>query len=220
MISVISRNDISRELRDPVSLASAVLLGAGTVISLRIALAGTASPDPLVAAGGLWIALLFGNLLVVGRPISEELEAGTLEALAAAPVSRTSIVFGKALGATIVGMLIQLVITGVFVVGFPTSGDALDYVIVVLAVVISAAGFAVGGTLVGLLSLRARGRSPLAAGLLLPLALPVLIVGVIAALPAFGGDLHKPLQAICFLAGYVLILATLCVALGEELLVE
>lgn len=220
MIWLVARNDLRREWRDPSWLGAAALLALGTVVALRVALAGTSSPSSLVASGALWVGLVFGNLLVVGRPIMEEHTAGTLELLTSSPASRTAVCIGKVVGALATGYVVQLLVLLVFFVGFREPADAAAATALALAMIPSSLAVAVSGILVGLLTARAHARGPLAATLMLPLTIPIVISGVLVALPAFGGASGRPLAGSLFLLGYSMLVGLILAALADEMLVE
>jgi heme exporter protein B len=171
----ITRKDLIAELRsrEMVSTMGAfsvlVILLFAFTFDLRVARAGTVAP------GALWSVIAFAGLLGLGRTLSSEIDRGVFDALLLAPVDRSAIFFGKALGIIIFMLIIEAIILPLFVIFFnlpflqPT---------IILIVVLGTIGYAGIGTLMSTMSANTRLREVLLPVLLLPIAIPALLAAV------------------------------------------
>ena len=219
-IGAIIEHDLAAELRSPVGLVSVLVFGISSLVTLHLALAGGGKPTPEVAAGALWVVLLFGALLGVGRVISSERETGAWDALVAAPCDRTSIFLGKLGSALGQIVLVHIVLVPLYMVLFGAPHGSRGVLELVAAVGLADVGFAATGVLVGVLTLRARGRELIAGAVLLPLTMPLLIGAVAMSLRAWGIEGGSSLQYAIFLAAYDATFIVAGVAAVPEIVVE
>lgn len=199
----IARHDLVLELRRPVGLAGVALFGASALVTLHLALAGSGSPPRGVAPGALWIVLVFGALLGVARAVGVEREEGTWDALLLAAADRSAIFLGKTMSAAALTMLLHAVLVPAYLLLFRAPPSISGILELVTAVLLADVGFAAVGVLVGVLSLRARGREVLGAITFLPLVLPLVIAAVALSLGAYGeGDAAQTGKLFAFLLAY------------------
>lgn len=219
-IGAIIEHDLATELKSPVGLISVLVFGTGSLVTLHLALAGGGKPTPSVAAGALWIVLLFGALLGVGRVISSERETGAWDALVAAPCDRAALFIGKLGSAFGQIVLVHVFLVPLYVLLFGTPPGAHGVWELFGAVVLADVGFAATGVLVGVLALRARGRELITAAVLLPLTMPLLIGAVALSLHAWGVEGGSSLQYLTFLAAYDVTFIVAGIAAVPEIVVE
>lgn len=178
--------DTACELRRPTAVTSVALFGAGALISMRLAIAGGSAASAELAVGGMWVVLLFGAMMGVGRALAIEREEGTFDLLLSAPADRSSIYLGKVGSAAIQGVVVSSLLVPlcwVLLAPPPSPAAACATVGIVAA---ASLGFAAVGVLGGILSMRARGRELLNAAIFVPLTLPLIIISVTATLHAWG----------------------------------
>ncbi len=138
-------------------------------LDLRGAVARAAAP------GVLWATVAFAGTLGLSRSLVREQQTGCIDGLLLAPMDRTTIFFGKALGnfffmAIVEGVLLPL-FAGLFNV-------PLLHPDVLLVTLLGTVGYAAVGTLLAAMAVNTRAREVLLPVLLLPLAFPVLIAAV------------------------------------------
>lgn len=138
-----------------------------------------------LAAGLLWVTLAFASTLGLNRSISLERENSALDGLLLAPVDRSAIFFGKALGNFCFTTLVGLVLLPVFSLFYMQNMVTPPLILVML---LGLAAYTSLGTLLSALSIQARTRDVLLPVLLYPLALPILIAAVEASRGALSGQ--------------------------------
>lgn len=177
---VIVVKDVAAELhtREMVSamLVFAVLslLIFSLALDLRGAVARAAGP------GVLWVTVAFAGTLGLSRSLAREQQSGCIDGLLLAPMDRSAIFFGKALGNLIFMAVVEIVLLPLFSALFDV---ALLRPGVLLVVALGTLGYAAVGTLLASIAVNTRAREVMLPVLLLPLAVPLLI----AAVQATGG---------------------------------
>ena len=172
--------DIAAELhtREMVSamLVFAVLslLVFSFTLDLRGAVARAAAP------GVLWATVAFAGTLELSRSLAREQQTGCIDGLLLAPVDRSVIFFGKAIGNLIFMTVVEIVLLPLFSALFNVP---LLRPGVALVVALGTIGYAAVGTLLAAIAVNTRAREVMLPVLLLPLAVPALI----AAVQATGG---------------------------------
>jgi heme exporter protein B len=172
--------DISAELRTREMVSAMLvfsvlsLLVFGLALDLRGAVAQAAAP------GVLWVTVAFAGMLGLNRSLAREQHASCIDGLLLAPVDRSAIFFGKALGNGICMLFVEIVLLPLFSVMFDVP---LWLPAVLWVTVLGTVGYAAVGTLLAAIAVNTRAREVMLPVLLLPLALPVLV----AAVKATGG---------------------------------
>ena len=129
----------------------------------------------LLVPGILWAALTFAGTLQLGRSASLEVEDGHVDGLLLAPVPRSSIYLGKALGNLMFMSITELIMLPIFSALFNLN---LFRPLILLAVFLGTVGFASVGTLLSTMAAHSRAREVMLPVLLFPIVLPVVIAAV------------------------------------------
>lgn len=132
------------------------------------------------APGVLWATAAFAGTLGLSRSLAREQETGCIDGLLLAPVDRSAIFFGKALGNLAFMAVVEVVLLPLFSALFDVALLRLG---VLLVLAVGTVGYAAVGTLLAAIAVNTRAREVMLPILLLPLAVPVLI----AAVQATGG---------------------------------
>ena len=138
-------------------------------LDLRGATARAAAP------GVLWATVAFAGTLGLSRSLVREQQTGCIDGLLLAPVDRTAIFFGKAMGNLIFIVIVEVILLPLFAGLFNVPLLRPDVVLVTL---LGTVGYAAVGTLLAAIAVNTRAREVLLPVLLLPLAFPVLIAAV------------------------------------------
>lgn len=182
-IGAIVRKDLTAEWRSR-ELFSAMLVFALLVILIfNFALELDARARASVTSGVLWVTFAFAGTLGLNRSMATEKDRGCLDGLLLAPVDRTAIYFGKAIGNLIFMFIVELIILPIYSVLYNTNLFHPGLLVVVL---MGSIGYVAVGTLLSTLAVQTRTRDILLPILLFPLVVPVLI----AAVKASGGYLQ------------------------------
>ena len=128
-----------------------------------------------VAPGLIWLATVFGLLVMVQRAFAIETADGALDALRVAGVDPVGIFLGKSLALAAQLAVLEVMLAGLAFVlyGVESSGEGI--VLLVTTLIPATAGLAFVGTLYGGLAAGAKGRETLLPLLLFPVVAPVLI---------------------------------------------
>ena len=181
-VAALLRKELLVELRTLESVPAMTLFAVATFVVFHFALnRGNVEGD--LAAGILWVTLLFAGILGINRLFVADDEQGGFDAFLLAPVDRSAMLFAKVL--TLLAYLVALELVAVpafaLLLLAPPLGHALPDLLITLA--LGDIGVAVVGTLVAALAVRTRARDLLGPLLGLPLLVPVVIGAARASSP-------------------------------------
>ena len=175
LLSMRRRADAANALLFFVLVASLFPLGVG--------------PEPnllrTIAPGVIWVAALLASMLALGRMFAADYADGTLEQLLLASAPLGVIVVGKAVAHWLVSGLPLMVLAPVLALQFDLPGDAL--VVLMVSLALGTPALTLIGAIGAALTLGVRGSGVLTSLLVLPLYVPVLILGTSAVDAAAGG---------------------------------
>ena len=218
-VGALLRKELLVELRTLESVPGMSLFAVTTFVVFHFAL-NRNSVEGDLAAGILWVTLLFAAILGINRLFVADADQGGFDAFLLAPVDRSAMLFAKVL--TLLGFLVALEIVAVPAFGLlllgPSLGPALPGLIATLA--LGDLGIAAVGTLVAALAVRTRARDLLGPLLALPLLVPIVIGGARASSPllvlAHAGS--PPARWLLTLGLYDLVFGLIAFALFDFLL--
>lgn len=178
----ILRKDIVMELRTKEMLTSMGLYALLVLVIYYVALSqtGNAFDVRLIAAGLLWLVIVFTSLLGLNRSLVHEKDQGCLDALLIAPVDRPVIFFGKAVGNLIFLLIVEVMLVPLFYFVFLTGprGTGGPVWMIAIALLLGSIGIAGVGTLLATMSVNTKGKDFILAVLFIPLMIPLLLVVV------------------------------------------
>lgn len=162
--------------------AFAVLIG----ILFNFSLDRTAVHPQDIAAGLIWLTIVFGGLMGLGRTFQMEREEAALEGLLLSPMPRDALYLAKVLANFILLSAVVLLIFGIFGLFF-----ALDFgrspLALVAVLLLGVLGFVALGTLFSAISAGTGMGETLLPILVFPLLIPMVIYGVTATAALFAG---------------------------------
>lgn len=139
-----------------------------------------------IAAGLLWLTIVFGGMLGLGRTFQLEEDDGAFQGLLQSPIPRDALFLGKVLSNLILLTAVTALVFGVFALFFGLGLG--DHPLALIAVVLlGIVGFVATGTLFSAISTRTTMGETLLPILVFPLLLPVIIFGVTATSRLFAG---------------------------------
>lgn len=213
------RKELALELRTLETVPAMAIFSVTTFVVFHFALQADAVEGDL-AAGVLWVTLLFAAMLGANRLFVADSEGGALDGLLLAPIDRTAIYAAKAIAFAAFLVLVELVAVPAFYLLLlgPGGADALPGLVVVL--LLADVGIAAAGTLVAGLATQTRSRDLLVPLLGLPLLLPVVIGAAQATAPLFaaGGAGAPAGRWLAVLGLYDLVFGLLSLAVFDFLL--
>ena len=190
-VGALLRKDLQLELRTREAVPAMALFTVSTFVLFHFGL-DRARWSGELAAGVLWVTLLFAAVLGINRLFVAEREQGGFDGFLLAPVDRTALFLAKA--AVLFGFLSALepvavpAFTLLLLEPSPWAGAA--GLIGVLA--LANAGIAVIGTLASALAIQTRARDLIAPLLALPLLIPVVLAAAKASTPLLLADGLRP----------------------------
>lgn len=218
-VAALLRKELALELRTRESVPAMVLFTVTTYVLFHFGLKqDTVQAD--LAAGVLWVTLLFAAILGINRLFVAEHEQGGFDGFLLAPVDRTALLVAKAVA--LFGFLCAVEVVAVPAFGLlllgPSLGQALPGLLLVL--LLADVGIAAVGTLVAALAIQTRARDLMVPLLALPLLVPVVLGASRASAPLFaqGGAQALPGDWLSLLALYDLLFALIAYAVFDFLL--
>lgn len=171
----IVRKDVAAEIhtREMVSAMFVFAVVALLIFSFALDLRGTTAQA--AAPGVLWTTIVFAGTLGLSRSLAREEQTGAIEGLLLAPMERTVIFFGKALGNLLLMGVVELVLLPLGTALFDVFLLRADLALILL---LGTLGYATVGTLLAAVAVNTRAREVMLPILLLPLVVPLLIGAV------------------------------------------
>jgi heme exporter protein B len=217
-VGAILRKDVAVELRTFESVPAMTLFAVTTFVLFHFGL-DRASLEGDLAAGVLWVTLLFAAVLGQNRLFVAEEEQGGFDGFLLAPVDRTALFVAKAIALFTFLTVVELVALPAFAALLlgPSPWEAIPSLLLVLA--LANAGIAVAGTLVAGLAIRTRARELIGPMLTLPLLVPVILAASEATSPLLAEDpAGAPARWLAILAIYDLVIGLVAYGVFDFLL--
>jgi heme exporter protein B len=186
-VGALLRKEMLVELRTLESVPGMALFSLTTFVIFHFAL-NRNTIDGDLAAGILWVTLLFASMLGMNRLFVADAEEGALDGFLLAPVDRAALFAAKALALLAYLIALEIVAVPAFALLLlgPSLGPGLGGLVAVL--VLADVGIAVIGTLIAALTVRTRARDLLGPLLALPLLVPVVIGAARASSPLLAAN--------------------------------
>lgn len=210
-VAAIIKKDLRAEFRsrELVSVMGLFALLSALVFSFALELDREAREEAI--SGVLWVTLIFASMLGLNRGMALERDQGGLDAMLAAPVSRSAIYLGKLLGNFLFTAIVGAVMLPLMTVLY--GKNLLDgWVIATTA--IGLFGFATIGTLLATLTVQTRAREALLPIAMLPIVLPMLMTAVRATTGLLSGAMAREWgSSLGMLAAITVIYMVMCLLL-------
>jgi ABC-type transport system involved in cytochrome c biogenesis permease component len=191
-VAAVVAKDLRGELRARQAVPLAVVFGLLVVVLFRFAVPasigglGPGVVGPALLPGALWISLVFGTTLGLGRSADAETHWGASSACVLACADPGALFLGKWLGGLLLGTGIAAVLAMAAVVFM--NAAALPVAPLGAITLLGLAGWIAAATLAAALVAGSRSREALAPLILLPLAAPLLIATMGATSAAVAGQ--------------------------------
>jgi heme exporter protein B len=206
-VAALARKDLKIELRARETLPAMLLFVLSTLVVFHFALPADTGDD--AAYGLLWVAIVFTALVGLTRAWVPEHEHRVLDGLVLAPCDRSAIWAGKTIATLAFLLAAQVVALPAFAVFFaPLDASAIA------GVLLADIGICAVGSLLSAMAAAGRAREVLLPLLLLPLAIPLVVGGVGAAISP------EPERYLLFLGLYDGVFAVLSWASFEYVVTE
>jgi heme exporter protein B len=183
----IVRKDLLVELRTKESVPAMALFAVTTFVLFHFGLDRDRLEGEL-AAGVLWVTLLFAAILGINRLFVAEREQSGFDGILLAPIDRSALLVAKALALLVYLLALEAIALPVFALFFIESGFWTALPRLAVVTLLADIGLCLLGALLASIAVHTRARDLLLPILLLPLAIPA----VIAAASASDGLLSVP----------------------------
>jgi heme exporter protein B len=218
-VDALLRKELRLELRTPQTVPAMALFSIVTFVVFHFGLQRSEVSGDL-AAGVLWVTLLFASILGVNRLFVADQEEGGFDGFLLSPADRTALLVAKAVALFAFLAAVEVVAVPAFYILLlgPSAGGAIPGLLLVLALADGA--IAVIGTLVAALAIQTRARDLIVPLLALPLLVPVVIAASKATTPLFlqAGVGALPGRWLAILGLYDLVFGLLAYAVFDFLL--
>ena len=218
-VSAIMRKDLRVELRTKESVPAMALFAVTTFVVFHFGLDRDTLEGEL-AAGVLWVTLLFAAILGINRLFVAEREQSGFDGLLLAPIERNAVLVAKAGALFVYLVALELIAVPVFALFFLHSEFWSGLPLLIAVALLADAGIAVVGVLLSSIAVNTRARDLLLPILLLPLTVPVVIAAASASKPLLSvpADTSGAGKWIAVLALYDAVFGLLAYALFDFLM--
>lgn len=208
---IVLGKDLRIEVRRLDGIASMVFLSAVVALVLALAMGQERETAQTVGPGVLWVAILLSATIGLGRLLERERRFGGFQGLLLSPLNRSALFLGKASALLVLLLVTELALAPLCALLFHLPlGDHLPRVALLL--LLGSSGYALVGTLLGAIALKANTGELLLGAIIYPLVVPLLIGGVKGtAVVLQGGDwaMLQPWVALLLLSDAVFLVAGL-----------
>ena len=174
-VTAIIWKDMAAELRSRELLSAMLVFALLVILVFNFALELDAQARATVTAGVLWVTFAFAGTLGLNRSMAMEKDRGCLDGLLLAPVDRSAIYFGKAVGNLIFMLIVEAIVLPVYSILYAVNLFNPGLLLVIL---LGSIGYVAVGTLLSSMAVQTRTRDVLLPVLLFPLVIPILIAAV------------------------------------------
>lgn len=219
-IYYIAEKDLLLELRTKEVINSMLIFALLVVIVFSFIFEPGAEYKADLAAGILWMAIIFSGILGLNKSMMNEVNGGNLNALLLSPIDRTAIFFGKTISNFLFLLFMESVTIPIYSVFYDIS-FLNNFIMNVITILLGTYGFSVLGTLFSIISVKSRTREVMLPILLLPLIIP-LILASIQAMNIFikGEDISDSYKWLQLLIGFDIIFTTVIYVIFEYVIEE
>jgi heme exporter protein B len=190
-LTAIIWKDLAAELRSRELLSAMLVFALLVILIFNFALELDATARATVTAGVLWVTFAFAGTLGLNRSMAMEKDRGCLDGLLLAPVDRSAIYFGKAVGNLIFMVIVEAIMLPVYSILY---GVNLFLPGLLLVILLGSIGYVAVGTLLSSMAVQTRTRDILLPILLFPLVIPILIAAVKASTGFLQGIAYADIQ--------------------------
>lgn len=174
-VFAIVAKDLRAELRSRELVSTMALFALLSILIFSFALELDRIARQEAISGVLWVTVVFASILGLNRSMAMEREAGNIDAMMLAPISRAAIFCGKLVGNFIFTLTVGLVLLPLMSVLYNAS---LLQAPLLLVLLLGTVGFSTVGTLLATMTVQTRARESLLPIVMMPVALPLVLAAV------------------------------------------
>lgn len=174
-VAAVVWKDLAAELRSRELLGAMLVFALLVILIFNFALELDVRVRATITSGVLWVTFAFAGTLGLNRSMAIEKDRGCLDGLLLAPVDRSAIYFGKAIGNLAFMLIVEAIVVPIYSALYNTN---LFHPGLLLVILLGSIGYVAVGTLLASMAVQARTRDMLLPILLFPVALPILVAAV------------------------------------------
>ena len=174
-VGAIIWKDLKTEWRTRENLSAMLVFSLLVILIFNFSLELDLQARDSLAGGVLWATFIFAGTIGLNRSLAVEKDRGCLDGLLLAPVDRSAIFIGKAVGNLLFMLLVEAIVLPVYSFLYGVLVFQPGFLAVVL---LGSIGYVAVGTLLATMVVQTRTRDILLPILLFPLTLPVVIAAV------------------------------------------
>jgi len=167
--------DLAVELRSRELLSAMLVFALLVILIFNFALELEPKARLSVTSGILWATFAFAGTLGLNRSMATEKDRGCLDGLLLAPVDRSAIFFGKAIGNLAFMLIVEAIVLPLYSALYNVNLFRPGLLVVIL---LGSVGYVAVGTLLASMAVQTRTRDVLLPILLFPVVIPVLVAAV------------------------------------------
>ncbi len=167
--------DLTAEMRSKEVISAMLIFSLLVIFIFNFALELVPRTRVEVTSGVLWVTIVFAGTLGLNRSMAIEKDRGCLDGLLLAPVDRSAIFFGKAIGNFIFMVIVEAIVMFAFGILYNVN---LFLPGLLLVIFLGSIGYVIVGTLLSSMAVQTRTRDVMLPILLFPVVLPLLITAV------------------------------------------
>jgi heme exporter protein B len=208
--------DIRLEWRSKDAINSMLFFGLLVVVVFSFSFDPIAEESRRIAGGLVWVAFLFAAVVALNQTWAREVRNQVLDAYRVSPAPANSLFLAKALGNFLFVIVLEAVMTPLFIVFYKLRALGPAWMLIPIAV-LGTWALVVNGTFFAAMSLRTRAREIMLPLLLFPISLPAILAMVRATTAILTAD--EPAKFwIVLLVAYDVVFTTACLLLFETVL--
>ena len=173
----VARKDLAIELRTKESLNAAGAFAIAILLLLSFVFDVTSEETREIGGGLLWLVFAFAGALVFNRGFARELPNECLDALLASPLSRASLLLGKAFANLAMLLVVEFVSLFVFGIFYGVRWWLHPWELAA-ELVLATWGISIVGAVFGALTVNLRLRELMLPVIIYPLLIPLLIAAI------------------------------------------
>jgi heme exporter protein B len=209
------RKDLRLEWRSKDAINSMLFFSLLVVVVFSFSFDPNAEESRQIAGGLIWVAFLFAAVVALNQTWAREVRNQVLDAYRVSPAPANSLFLAKAIGNFIFVMVLEALMTPLFVLFYQLRPIGPAWQLLIVAV-LGTWALVVNGTFFAAMSLRTRSREIMLPLLLFPICIPALLAMVQATTNILIGEGARVWMAL--LLSYDLVFTTACVILFEAVL--
>src|SRR5437899_3751389 len=208
--------DLRLEWRSKDAINSMLFFSLLVVVVFSFSFDPVAEESRHIAGGLIWVAFLFAAVVALNQTWARELRNQVLDAYRVSPAPANSLFLAKALGNFLFVIVLEALMTPLFIVFYQLRSLGPAWQLLVVAV-LGTWALVVNGTFFAAMSLRTRSREIMLPLLLFPVTIPALLAMVNATTAILTGELSAKFW-IVLLATYDVVFTIACLLLFELVL--